>query len=398
MIRHFGAGLVLAVLVAGCTEHLTSVGQCPTYCPGGASVFRDTILTPVAGGDTSFTGFVNPADLVSVLVSSGGSYGETRGVFRFLGRGDSVLVNDTAHTFTVDSVTLDIALQARDTTQGNFAIEIYRLPLTVDSATTLDALDALMTPATLIGTQTFANNVESLGYFHFLLTGADLAKVAFVPSDSTRLALGFRVRADGPTAARIGAPASGGYAPTVTTYVTTDIADTTLTRQIITRTADLALTIRDAGSLPSPDLLAVGGFPVARSFLRFELPPALRDSATIIRATLELTADAPVFGIPGDTAQVVASAILADFGAKSPPSSSYLALTGMASGQDTLAIEISSIVRTWQGTSSLPSVVRLALGTEGANFIVPRFFSTRSASGVPRLRITYRPPFSFVGL
>lgn len=389
--------IALAVLATGCTEHLTQPGECPTFCPGGAAVFRDTVITASFGGDSSFSGYLSNGELTSVLVSSGGSYGQTRGILRFLQRGDSLTVKDTVRAFVVDSATIDFTLQAHDTTQANAFIDLYRLPLSVDSNTTQPELDALMTPDRLIQVVAVRDTFGSHTY-HIVLQGDDLSKIAFAPLDSTRLMVGFRIRADGPTAGRIGAPASGSAGPVFATYVTAAIADTTLRAQIISRASDLALTARTPGAAVDPSVLTVGGFPVARTFLRFAIPNFLRDSATIIRATLELTGARPVFGIPADTVQLVATAILTDFGAKSPVSTARYALTPMISGSQSVSMEVASIVRAWQGTTPLPTIIRLALGSEGATFIVPTFVSSRSATGMPRLRITYRPPYSFAGL
>jgi hypothetical protein len=397
MIRRALALLAVAVIATACTEHLTQPGQCPTFCPGGAATFKDTIITATVGSDSSFSGYVGNGELISVLVSNGGGYGQTRGILRFFPRGDSVTVRDTLRAFTLDSVQFDINIQARDTTSANLFLDLYRLPRTVDSTTTQPQLDALMTPDRLIQATAIPNSQVN-GAYHVILSGADLAKVAFVPTDSTIMLIGFRLRADGPAGVRIGAPASGGAGPVFTSYVTADIADTTVRAQVITRAGDLALTARAPGAAIDPTLLSVGGFPVSRTFLRFTIPNFLRDSATIIRATLELTGNSPVFGIPADTADVVASAVLADFGAKSPTSSTRLGFSPILTGSQSVSIEVASIVRTWQGTQPLPTIIRLSLGSEGATFLAPTYFSSRSASGKPRLRITYRPPFTFAGL
>ncbi len=389
--------VALLLAVAGCTEHLTQPGTCPTYCPGGAAEFRDTVITATVGLDSSFSGYVGNGSLLSVLVSNGGGYGETRGILRFFQRGDSVTAGDTLRAFTVDSVKLDFTVQARDTTRNNLVIDLYRLPLSVDSTTTQAELDNLMTPDRLIQSTAVPDNQRS-GLFHVLLSGADLQKVAFVPTDSTRLLVGFRLRGDGSTAVRIGAPASGSDGPEFTSYVTAAVADTLVRSQIIARAGDLALTARAPGVPLDPLLISVGGYPVTRSFLRFTIPNFLRDSATIIRATLELTGNAPVFGIPADTANLIASAVLADFGAKSPVSATRVGLSPIISGAQSVNIEVATIVRTWQGKAPLPAIIRLALASEGATFLVPTFYSSRSTSGPPRLRITYRPPFSFAGL
>ena len=396
MMRALLALFGVAVLATACTEHLTTPGTCPTYCPGGQAVFRDTILTPIANGDSSFSGFLESASLVSVLSSSGGVYGQNRAIIRFLPRADSVLVSDTARAFTVDSVAIELGLQTRDTTVANYVLQIYRLPKTVDTSTSFAAIDALMTPANLIMEVPQAVSYRT-GVFRVVLSGDTLSRVAFAPNDSTRLEIGMRVRADGPTAARFGTPASGSFAPLFTSYVKAIGVVDSLKRQSLARISDMYFTSTSASTTANTALLTVGGVPVRRSFLRFALTPFLRDSATIIRATLHLNADVPVIGIPADTALLVATGVLSDFGPKSPVFSSLFATTQLLSGSTSADLEVGRLVQLWQGTNGSPSILRLALAQEGGTFSFPAFRSTRSTTGVPTLRITYRPPFAFQG-
>jgi hypothetical protein len=386
----------VAALSASCTEKFTTTGSCPTLCPGGQATFRDTVLTPVPNGDSSFTGFLASSNLASVLVSNGGQYGEHRAVMRFQAHDDSVLIGTTNHTFTVDSVTIELGIQDRDTTAPNFVLEIYRLPRTLDTTADFATVEGLMTPATLIAEAPQLVSFRS-GIFHVTLAAADLSRLGFTPGDSTILTIGLRARADGVTAARIGTPPSGTFAPHFTMFVkANDVADS-LASTLISRTADTYFTVAPPSAPPASSLLAVGGIPVSRAFVRFVLPAYLRDSATIIRATLQLQADAPLIGIPADTALLVTGALLTDFGAKSPIIPGIIATSVLLPGDSVVSVEVTSLVQLWQGTNSTPSVLRLSLAQEGATFIFPLFRSTRSASGSPTLRITYRPPFAFEG-
>ena len=396
MMRSWLALLAVAVSATACTEHLTTPGTCPTYCPGGQAVFRDTILTPIANGDSSFSGFLESTSLISVLASSGGVYGQNRAVIRFLHRGDSVLVSDTAHAYTLDSVAIELGLQTRDTTVANYVLQVYRLPRTIDSTASFTTIDGLMTPANLITEVPQAVSYRT-GVFRVVLSGDSLSRVAFSAADSGVLLIGLRVRADAPTAARFGTPASGAFAPLFTSYVKAIGVVDSLKAQSPSSISDMFFTSSPAGTAPSTSLLAVGGIPVRRSFLRFALTPFLRDSATIIRATLHLEADVPVIGIPADTALLVATSVLTDFGAKSPVFSSLFATSQLVSGTASADLEVGTLVQLWQGTNGTPSIIRLALAQEGGTFSFPSFRSTRSATGVPTLRITYRPPFAFQG-
>jgi hypothetical protein len=149
-----------------------------------------------------------------------------------------------------------------------------------------------------------------------------------------------------------------------------------------------------------PNLLAVGGSPSARALLRFDLPPRIRDSATVIRASLELTPVNPIGGLPTDPVRLHARGVLADLGAKSPLDSRFVADTVGAETVGVISIEIVRLMqRLWLDNSSTPTalVVSLAPELEAASFSHPIFHSTRAADPAlqPRLRISYVRSFPF---
>ena len=390
--------LVLAVVwtVTACTQKLTTPADCPALCPGGQSAFRDTVLDAVVGLDSSYSGYTSPLDAIGLLASNGGQYGESRAVIKFLRRGDSILVKDTMRLFTVDSVAIQFALQKRDPAITDLVFEVYRLPRTTDTLATFAAIDAAMIAANKLGDIAVPNAATS-GLQSLVLAGPDLARIAFAPEDSTDLVVGVRIRAAAPTGVRLGSLLSGSASPLFASFVKVAIADTTLQKQKINRNPAQNLTVRPLAAGPVAGALPVGGFPASRAFLRFTLPPYLRDSARIIRATLELTTLQPVFGIPADTALLDVRAVLTDLGPKSPVASNAIGSTVVLPGMSSFAIEVVPLVRLWQGSAPLPSIVRLGLAEEGATFLAPLIRSTRAAIGTPRLRLTYRLPFAFEG-
>lgn len=381
-----------AVVLTACTEKLTTPGTCPSLCPGGTPEVRDTVLTAVVGGDSAFTGYTSVTDPLSLLVSNGGDLGETVALIRFIPRGDSVLVVDSLKPFTIDSVVLSVFLQARDTTVSPLFLDVYRLPATFDSSATYAEVDAEMTPDHLLRSVQIVDSARS-GRYPIPFTGAELDKLAFAPADSTRLVIGLRLRAAESAGAYFGAALAGGATPLFITYTEVDVADSALQHPSIQRGVDQNVNIRANPAPAESDLLRVGGFPAARALIRFALPAYLRDSATIIRATLELVPDQPMVGIPGDSARIDVRGILSDFGAKSPVTQTRSASGWFAPGGDTVRVEIASLVDLWQGSGGFPAAVRVNLGQEHASFLAPRFRSTRSGGGGPRLRITYRPPY-----
>ena len=205
------------------------------------------------------------------------------------------------------------------------------------------------------------------------------------------------------TGIRVGSLA-GGNGATFVSYLTVDVPDTGSVRnQFLSRATEFNTFVTQNRPLPDPTLLTVGGDSSSRSILRFELPPQLKDSATIIRATLELIPAHPLLGLPGDPAVMEAHAVLADLGAKSPITSDPLGIvtdTLPEGGTDTLRLEVTRLVRLWQSSTNRPPAIFLLLKpgvSEAATFTRPAFGSTNPASpvGPPRILITYQLPFPF---
>jgi hypothetical protein len=147
-------------------------------------------------------------------------------------------------------------------------------------------------------------------------------------------------------------------------------------------------------------LLTVGGAPSSRSLIRFDLPPRIRDSATVIRATLELTPVAPVSGLPNDPARIFARAVLADLGAKSPVETRIAGIDTLPAGTSgTVEIEVARLMQQlWLRTTG-PTALILSLPQEleGGSFARPVFYSTSAADPAvrPRLHISYLLSFPF---
>ena len=96
--------------------------------------------------------------------------------------------------------------------------------------------------------------------------------------------------------------------------------------------------------------------PSARSLVRVNLPAALRDSTQIIRATLLLMPSTPAQGAPADSFTLIAHALAADIGSKSPlagnsPADSSAFGTGpvLIGSMDTVRVEITRVLRRWAG-------------------------------------------------
>jgi hypothetical protein len=385
----------LAISAAACQEKLTAPGECPGLCPSGTTELLDEV---VAGErDTTYTGFVQPGQGISLLVANGVQGEQSRGLVRFIRRGDSILVQDTLREMTIDSVNLSIFIQDRDRTVPGLQVEVFKLPatITVDAATAFADVEAALTPdrrLALIGIPDTLTRGAVFGH----ITG----DIAFAPEDDGVLRLAYRLVSPTPTSVRIGSGNSGGEAPGFITYARVAVEDTTLQRQVVPRIVAFSSFVGvGGGPAPDPTALVAGGVPSSRALLRFTLPPRIRDSAQIVRATLQLVPLVPVRGLLADTAELDVRGILSDLDAKSPRLSNegrtvFQALPAEAT--DTIRVDVTNIVELWQTQVDLPSALFLGISPEASSFTVGVFGSAESPPGFrPSLRITYALPFSF---
>jgi hypothetical protein len=385
--------LTLVVLCA-CQEELTAPGDCPALCPGGVAQVFDEIIPAITGADSSFRGYVQPYAAAAMLVSNGLQGQEQRAIMRFPARSDSVAVRDTLRGYVIDSVVFAFTILARDTTQSGLQLDVYRIPPSIDSTTTFAELDPAFSPEDLVAQIPVPDSVKT-GLLRAVLLGPDLAKIVIPPADAGVLALGIRLTAPVTTGVRLGAGGSG--APAFVTYATLNVPDTGTAKL-----RSFPLTPQFSSFVPpiqQPDdstLLSVGGEPSARALIRFALPARLKDSATIVRATLELTPVAPINGLPTDPLRLQAKAVVADLGAKSPVNSApgrVPADTIESGSSGPVAMEAVRVVEQWEGTSTQPQALMISVvpDLEAASFARPVFYSTRAADPAvrPRLRISY---------
>jgi hypothetical protein len=363
-------------------------------------VVHDEVLSPITGADSSFRGYVARHAAEALLVSNGLQGFEELALVRYGPRGDSVSVRDTLRAYTIDSVALAFTLVARDTNLTGLQVLLYRLSPTFDTTVNYAAVAPAFVAESLIATISVPDTLNR-GAIRTVLSGPDLSRVQIAPADSGRLGLGIRIASVTPTGIRL-AGATSGAGATFTTYVTADIPDTGTAklRTIMPGTA-FNTYVSQLAEADDTTLLAVGGGPSARALLRFSLPSRIRDSATIVRATLELTPVAPITGLSTDPGVMVAQGLLTDVGAKSPVNSSPLRVPvdTLEDGTTTVSLEVVRLVELWLGAAARPSAMSLSLadGLEAASFSRPFFYSTRATDPAvrPRLRVSYILPFSF---
>jgi hypothetical protein len=401
----------IAAGALACQEHLTSPGQCPELCPGGSPTVYDTVLSPVQGRNESVSGYVARGGGTALLTSNGLPASEDRAIYKFVSRQDSVTVRDTSRAYTVDSVTLGVTLVARDTLVNGLKIFLYRLPADINPDTaTFAGIDPELAPAALVDSIIVPDSVNT-GALSVILRGPDLDRVAIPAGTGGVLALGLRISADSPTGIRTGTIV-GGNAATFISYVTVDVPDTTtaIKHQVLSRSTQFNGFVTQTPYTAQPGTLLIGGEPSSRGFIRFELPSRIKDSATVVRATLELLPVAPIPGLPTDPAILFGRAVLSDLGPKSPLATTPATLISQdtlpLASTDTIRIDVTAMVQLWQESTERPQEVVLQLGAksltpgqiaEASSFTRLLLGSTSplSPAGPPRLRVTYLLPFPF---
>jgi hypothetical protein len=386
----------LAMGVLACEESTTAPGVCPDFCPTGEIQLVDTVLVGVVEADTSFTGYVEPDGAIWMQVVGGDPGMGARSVMWYPRFRDTVQVDSisTGPVVELDSFRLDLVLVDRTSVPG-LAVTVHRLPPTVDRESDFSSLDPFFEDSTVVGTVVIPDGV-------FDDTVSAIIPADAFPTfqeDSQQVALGLSIRGSTPAFAtfetrdaNLGAllqrfvkiEASPGdtverldfVAPEFDTFVDTD------------------LTAPVAGSL------IVGGTPSSRTFVRVLLPPSIMDSSDIVRAHLLMIPIEPAMGAPGDTLQLVAEPMGADFGPKSPIIASHdsvLVKTSVGVGTlDTIPVDISAIMAFWQGDPEQVRILVVRTRFEAASMAEVRMGSTRTLGFQPLIRVTYVPPFSFV--
>ena len=435
--------LIVVLAVAACVGEISAPGKCPEYCPAHLEVI-DSTLSGAIEGDSGFSGYIRSHDAIELLAVDHPEV-ESWALWRTLSIQHRYTVGSdttTSPIAAVDSLRVDIAIPRYDTaTSANLRLLLYRIPKTLDSSTSyadvlpsftdslvrgvnLDSLLALPSVRdTILDTDVRRDDITGDYIRVDPLTGSvvlsmklDSADAPYVPADSGVLALGMRASADGPSSAAFGT-VENGSAMVVRWYVRVDSAGGVL---VPPRAEPIAITafdtfVFDPAPPPMDSTLAVGGMPVARSILRVRLPPGIRDSGQVVRATLFLVPDRAAQGVPADSFLVVAHRASSDLGARSilapRPSfegdSSHAGLAWVQIGSaDTVKIDVTDIVRRWLVDTSAPKaivlqqtirplIVAATVIDEGKSLSEIRFKPSTDPTGAPGLRVTYVPRYRF---
>jgi hypothetical protein len=422
--------------LGSCTEEATAPGKCPEFCPPKSIALVDTIL-PVVFGDSSFLGYVQPgvAPLLPAVEGFGGV--NSRPVFRTQGIASqwTFLGDTTASPFvSMDSLRLIVRIERWDTATHNLRIRLYRLPNSIDSTATYAQLDPAFTDSLLktvnvdsilalpvdsdAGTKSKVHRdsaggdivtwIDSASHTAQVSISLDSAQARYIAADSGKQTYGIRISADSIASVGIGS-VDGGSAVAVTFYAAYDSAKTgkAVVPQGQVRAPEFDTFVFDPPPTLDDSTLAVGGVPAARSVMRFTISRALRDSVSIVRATLVLVPASPIVSAPDDSMGLWVRRAVADFGAKSPlaqpnpllpADSTAINVAVVPTGvTDTVNVEITQMIRFWQADTAAPHTLVLmeAQSREGGSFASLRLFSSRVAAFRPVLHITYIPRYAF---
>lgn len=417
-----------------CTEDATAPGKCPTFCPGGQLKVVDTILNAISR-DSSYVGYVQPDSAQEMLAANALGL-DSRPIFllgpvgtRVLLKPDSTGDTTTVPYLSVDSATLVLQIDRRDTLASNLTISLYRLPKNIGPSTTLADLagpftDSLVRSVNVDSVLHLAGGIDSTTGDSVAVvdsaTGALKVKISldsvqanFLSSDSGSRAYGLRISADSLAIVSF-ASVRGSGGPTFRWWGTFDSLGTKVGRVLGISSSLFNSFVSNVGTPALDSNLVVGGVPSARSLLRFSIPRGIRDSAQVIRATLYLVPVTAPAGLPGDSIIFALTRVSTDLGAKSPcipdpfdpvstscvppgPGDSAFVVEASAhvGRADTIATDITLIVRGWAADTVAPQALMLRGTPEGGNLVPLRLFSSRTTAFRPSLHITYVPRFSF---
>ena len=414
------AALGVAAAVA-CSDNLESNVACPVLCPGQEVTLRDTTLDAVLI-DSSVSGFPSIGQEPFILISTRGDTIDTRAIFRF----DSLPTTFTRSNSPVDTTIIGVDsayLMLRvDTTAKRpgapITVSVYDVdtgnPDSTAADTAVSVLAPLFTADRLLGYQTFDPDAitDSLR-----VPISDQTLLNYIQANR-RLRVGVQVTGTDRAQLRVGTsvnftpaevvfkPAPAGDTSGVTPVYVLPMTRTPVGSPLINSLQDFLIVVRGTSNAAAP-VLSVGGLPGHRVYLRFNLPPSIVDSSTVVRATLVLNQiPNPVSPDAHDTSAVWPQAILASSAVTDLSRALRLLSPVGGVGLDTLErftpadsglrqFEMVQLVRAWSANLLVTDPRALALRSEFEGASGQLFWFTPSSGPEdlrPKIRITYAPP------
>ena len=410
-----GAVLATVGVASACTEELEGGGGCPVLCPQQQQTFRDTVIEAV-----SFDTTLGPYPVLGVssaaLLASRGDTVETYMIVRFDELPDFFNPNGVP---VVEEITAIDSTRLRffvDTTATRFSapfrVEVFNVD-TTESDSTAAVLRSLFRPDRKLGESTVGDGPLTDSLRITLPDSFVLERIR----ERSRLRVGLKIVGNGQL--RLGALVAGQPVPrltfdpsTDTTYLPLDVTPATTLpgaeRDEVLRLAYTVYTLTVRGTPPvPPGTLAVGGWPSQRAYLRFDIPSAILDSSTVVRAELVLTQLPGAGPDRADTMGVQPFVGISTNDITDLYFATSLAVNGLLAGVDTTALvpqdsgqrvfNLVNLVRGWSTLS--PNITRfIALRSNGEGSLARevRFHGRTAAPELrPRLKITYMPRTEF---
>jgi hypothetical protein len=421
------AFVVAAGLVAvadACTEQLEGGKACPILCPDQSVELREAVVEAVAV-DTTLAAYPAIGEEPLLLLAARGDTLETRVIVRYDTLPTTFQAPNTptdSEITRVDDARLQIRVRvpAQPSSQP-VTIDAYDVDTTVtDSADTTSAsMLPLFRDDRLLGSLTFkvsevADSADSTvdvpikaAYLLAKIQARARLRVGLLVRASLSAevvlegvaqarpeSLTFRVSPDQAVARRAALPYS---ATPAERFIGADLSDFVIVAG------------RRAPQTPTT-ILAVGGVPGRRTYLRFNLPARIVDSTNVVRATLLLTQYPNVLAAHGTDSvvlyaqPVLASPLLTDLGKAAsllgdpvPFRLDTLIKTIPAHGGP-LSVEMAGLLDRWRqaDTTRTSRAVVLRLPGEGVSQDELYFYSTEAAPELrPRLRLVYAPTVGF---
>ena len=412
------ASISVVVAVGACSEDFTGGATCPVLCPeSGFEIINDT-LDAVVQLDSTVRGFPLPGDEIQLTLLQrfrGGDTAITAGIARFdfipktltVGT-DSVLVAkvDSAELrLSVVSGTVD-SLSRRDTLKRvPVTIEVYDVDTTASDFDTA-AVRARFRPGTLIASYTVRRDSLPDSIVVRLDTAIIRARV-----QTGRLRVGLRIRSDSSMQVPIAAVNFLRFwarAPGLDTAVlrTVSIASSSTSEGGGIPNLARYLVVLRGTPPPPPQILAVGGLPAQRAYIRLSLPSNLVDSVTVVRAALVLT-QAPVRGRTDDTVRLAVEAYTSHANAQTDVGRASLLLRARdllfpqrraPSDSGLVRFELAAAILFWRldPEDETPRAIVLRSSEEAEFPSEFHFYSNEAPANLrPRIEISYIPRVDF---
>lgn len=404
-----------SVLVAAsaCSEEFTGGAACPVLCPeSGFEIVNDT-LEAVVALDSTVRGFPlpgNESQLTLMQRFGSGDTAITGGIFRFdfIPRTIPVSTDSTPVT-KVDSAVLRLSVVSGTVDSLSRRDTLKRVPVTIEvydvdtAATDFDtaAVRARFRPGTLIGSYTVRRDSLPDTLSVLLDTAAVRARV-----QAGRLRVGLRIRSDSSMQVPIAAGDLRFWARAGADTISRTVSPASSSSDDDGGVPflDRYLIVLRGTPAPPPQVLAVGGLPGQRAYIRLSLPSRLVDSVTVVRAALVLT-QAPVRGRAEDTVRAAVQANISvarellDVGRATLLVRSSFGLfdqTRAPRDSGLVRFELAETILFWRQAPELPRVIVLRSAREGQFPSEFYFYSNEAPVSLrPRVEISYVPRVDF---